>query len=135
MDAGSVGGGLGFRRDGHDSVEGGFGFILAVEEQGPAVGAPRHAVVHAPEGDDLDRVLVLDEEAKQVRPLLGSALVGLGDEFAGGGGGVFGDFRAGVALAAGGAVDVEFGNVDGQAEGFQLGEGCDPSPRSSERWR
>jgi hypothetical protein len=63
---------------------------------------------------------VLEECPKKAGILTGQTLIGVFDEAALGGRGVVGDVRAGITLAASRAVDVEFGDVDGQPELFEF---------------
>ncbi len=57
-----------------DGLESGFGMVVAVEKQRLTASPPRDAVVGAPEGDQFDRVLVLQEHLENIGVLLGLAL-------------------------------------------------------------
>ena len=66
--------------------------------------------------------MVLDEGAEDAGIGLGEALIRFLDEPSLRGCGIAGDVGPGIALAAGGAVDIQLGDVDRKAERGQLGQ-------------
>ena len=109
-------GGDGFLRLGDDGIKGRFGLVVGVEQERATGGAPRDTIVHAPEGDDLNRIGVLEERPEQVRLLGRETLIRFIDEAALSRGGIAGDVSSGVGLAGARDVDVELRDVNGQAE-------------------
>ena len=76
---------------------------------------------------------MLYERPEKTRVGVGQPPVGVIHQAALGGGGVGGDVPAGAALAALRAVDVEFGDVNGQAERLQFRQRLVFLPQSSAR--
>ena len=96
-------------------VESRLRLIVAIKEQRLARGAPGHGVVHSPEGDHLHLVAMLHECAEDAGVDVCQFLISIADQTALRGRCVGGDVRTRAALSALRAVDVEFGDVDGQA--------------------
>ena len=63
---------------------------------------------------------MLDEGAEKTGVSVGQSAVGVFHQTALGGGGIAGDVPARATLAAKSAVDIQFGDMNGQAEGLQL---------------
>jgi hypothetical protein len=95
-------------------------FIVGIEQQRAALCAPGNSIIHSPESNDLYGVVVFQECAEQVRVLVSEPAIGIVDQAALGGGGIIGDIRPGIALAAFGAIHVELRDVDWQPELFQV---------------
>src|SRR5215831_2430256 len=107
-------------RLGDDGVEGRLGLIVGVEQERAAAGPPGNAVVRSPKRDDLHRIAVLEERSEEGGIFIREAPIGIIDEAALGGGGVAGDIRTCIALAALRAVNVEFGDVNREPELFEF---------------
>src|SRR5688572_33389728 len=80
-----------------DRVKSGLRFVVAVEQERPALPAPGDGVVHAPKRNELHGVAVLQEGPENSRVGIGQFLVRLRDEAALCGGGVVGDVRTKAA--------------------------------------
>ena len=101
----------------------GVGWLLPPNSSGVPSRRQEDGSVHAPKRNQLDGVPVFAEGAEYALVGPGQPLVGLVHQAARGGGGVGRDFGARAALPALRAVDVQFGDVNGQIQLRDFGHG------------